>query len=249
MGAIWDWIEKEISPPGVRVKNRRSLYRIIARISEQVAKDITASKREFFVRLAHDIDAHGLSKGIPRLPYDTDDSYRHRLAGASAVLSSTGEEGGLEDFLDSYVPGRWLLQDTTRDNFIIGRSRIGSAAVGRPASLVLYITNLISKEKENISAFLDWFLGADIEYALLRHGKENKEAISLFLNFFVPRRWTQIDKTRGYFKVGAGRIGITPIAPEIEVEFRIDNLRDEERGEIEGFLDWFFAGSKKYAVS
>jgi|GEM_PF-1019620 len=250
MGAIFDWIEKELTPPGIRQDNRRKLFKIVGRIGQQVAEDIAASKREFFAYSASAtaLGAHGKSKNIPRWPTDTDESYLARLVSAANVLSQTGEEASLKKFLNTYVPGRWILMDIARGYFQVGSARVGKAHLGRTAALVLYIIDLIPEEEKNISAFLDWFLGPDIEYVLMRHGRADEESLERFLNKYVPNRWSQSDMTSGYYHVGSARIGATPIASQIEVVFQIADLTGEEKTEIEEFLAWFYWGSKEYTV-
>jgi len=166
--SLWNWIERELSPPGVRKKGRRSLYRTISRIGKQAADDMALSKREFFAYLASNLTAHGRSKNIPRLPFDTDESYRRKLASAGEILSSTGELGGLKSFLSSYTPGRWRLLHSPKDFFRVGFGRIGISPIGRPPAVIVHVDNLKAYEKTNIETFLDWFLGADIEYRVLQ---------------------------------------------------------------------------------
>ena len=168
--SLWNWMEKELSPPGIRKKGRRSLYRIIGRIGQQTADDMALSKREFFAYLASGLIAHGESKGLPRFSFDTDASYRRKLAGASSILSSTGEPGGLQLFLDSYIPGRWRVRSSPRDFFRIGLSPIGVSPIGTLPVVIVHVDDLTADEQTNIEAFLDWFLGADIEYRVLLGG-------------------------------------------------------------------------------
>jgi len=80
--------------------------------------------------------------------------------------------GGLENFLNSYVPGRWQLIDPP-DYFRVGLSCVGvSTRIPRfdtEATLNtvnIRVTSLRPEEKVNIEAFLDWFLGADLAYVV-----------------------------------------------------------------------------------
>jgi len=251
MGAIWNWIEKDLSPPGIHQKNRRRLYRIAGRIAQQVADDIAKSKREFFAYTTSRLDIHGKSKNLPRFPFDTDDSYRMRLVSAADELSSTGEELQLAEFLNSYVPGRWLRKDATRDYFLVGKAKVGVTPIGRTAALVLYVFDLIPQEKQSISAFLDWFLGPDIEFVILREGINDVGALERFMNSYVPERWRKTDRTVGFFHVGAGdfaKVGVAKIADETELLFEVDDLTATERQEIEDFLEWFFAETTRYIL-
>ena len=244
MESVWSWIEGYLSPPGIRPKRRRSIYRVIARIGTQIAKDIAKSKREFFAYSASKLDAHGIGKCIPRFPFDTNDSYRQRLVKASDVISTTGEDAGLKFFLDSYVgEKRWIQMDVARDAFSIGFGRVGITPIGSTVALTLYITNLLNKEKAKIEAFLDWFLGADIDYVLARYKSKDAAALYNFLNFYVPNRWKQIDRKTESFRIGSGRVGKTLIARPEEVVLEITDLKPDEKKEIEAFLDWFLGGS------
>ncbi|VDA99369.1 hypothetical protein S1OALGB6SA_437 [Olavius algarvensis spirochete endosymbiont] len=168
--STWEWIEKELSPPGIRKAGRRGLYRIIGRIAQQAADDMAQSKRGFFAYLARNLDAHGSSKGIPRFPFDTDESYRRRLTSAAEALSSTGKLGGLKSFLDSYIPGRWRLMDSPKNFFRVGFGQVGITPIGIPPMVIVYVADLTTDEQSDIEAFLDWFLGADIEYRVLLGG-------------------------------------------------------------------------------
>ena len=170
MSDVWTWVERQLHPPGVRQKNRRALYRIISRIAGQAADDAAESKRQFYARVAGSLPEHGESKGIPRLPSESDVEYRGRLASACSVLRRTGETRGLQEFLDDYVPGRWRITDSPRDFFRVGSGRIGKTPIGSPANVTVYVTDLAKVEQLNIEAFLDWFLGADIAYRVASGG-------------------------------------------------------------------------------
>ena len=131
---VWNWIEGELSPPGIRQRRRRSIYRIIAMIGAQIASDIAGSKREFFAYSTSKLDAHGISKCIPRFPFDEDKDYRKHLVKASNVISTTGEDAGLKFFLDSYVgKERWIRMDVARDFFLIGSGKVGVTPIGGQA--------------------------------------------------------------------------------------------------------------------
>ena len=170
MSDVWTWMERQLHPPGVRQKNRRALYRIISRIAGQAADDAAESKRQFYSRVAGSLAEHGESKGIPRLPSESNAEYRKRLASACSVLRRTGETQGLREFLDDYVPGRWRITDSPRDFFRVGSGRIGKTPIGSPAQVTVYVTDLAKVERTNIEAFLDWFLGADIVYRVASGG-------------------------------------------------------------------------------
>ena len=170
MSDVWTWMERNLHPPGVRQKNRRALYRIISRIAGQVADDAARSKRQFYARAAGSLPEHGESKGIPRLPSESEVEYRGRLASACSVLRRTGETQGLREFLDDYVPGRWRITDSPRDFFRVGSGRIGKTPIGTSALVTVYVTDLAKAEQLNIEAFLDWFLGADIAYRVTSGG-------------------------------------------------------------------------------
>lgn len=170
MSDVWTWMERQLHPPGVRQKNRRALYRIISRIAGQVADDAARSKRQFYARSAGILPEHGESKGIPRLPSESDVEYRGRLAAACSVLRRTGETQGLREFLDDYVPGRWRITDSPRDFFRVGSGRIGKTPIGSPPQVTVHVTDLAKVERTNIEAFLDWFLGVDILYRVASGG-------------------------------------------------------------------------------
>ena len=139
---IWEWTEKELSPPGIRQPGRRSLFRIGARVGQQIADDIARSKRQFFAYLASDLATHGESSGIPRLPFSSDPIYRQRLGRASSILNSTGELAPLQSFLNSYIPNRWRLMDAPRGYFRVGSGRVGMTPIGCPPAVVVYVTDL-----------------------------------------------------------------------------------------------------------
>ena len=170
MSDVWTWLERELHPPGVRLQNRRALYRIIARIGQQVADDIARSKRQFFAGLAESLAEHGESSSIPRLHLEPRARYRRRLAAAADVLAETGEEQALRRFLDGYVPKRWRITDSPRDVFRVGEGRIGYDPIGTPPAVTVYITNLTQEEQHYIATFLEWFLGADVDFDVISGG-------------------------------------------------------------------------------
>jgi hypothetical protein len=88
-----DWIVKNINPPGIKTKNRGTLFSTIGKIFGIVRDDATTAFNAHFPYLAdvQKLARHGKSLSIPRLEHDTDKDYRERVAAASFYLMRAGE--------------------------------------------------------------------------------------------------------------------------------------------------------------
>jgi hypothetical protein len=108
MNEIKDLIEKTINPPGILKKNRRALFLTIRDIAALIRKDALMAFNAHFPYLADSkkLREHGDALLIPRLPHDTENEYRERVATASFFLMKAGER--------QYIIGRLEERFTTR---------------------------------------------------------------------------------------------------------------------------------------
>jgi len=163
------WLEKHIHPPGIRKKNRRTIYTSIARAHEKLIADSSSVFRDHFPALcsADRLAEHGEARKIPRFNFDTDETYRERLANGSSILDETGEHGLFVSIMDQMFPDRWKFVDYPEEGFTIGYSRIGRTRIGGDSRLIVYIKDMTEEDLDNTNEFLDWFLGADIEIIII----------------------------------------------------------------------------------
>ena len=159
-----DIIEK-LQPPGYAKKNRRSIYRIIGRLAGRIRSDAEQILFNFFP-IAADMDsvaAHGNAFTIPRFPSDTDDIYRERVATAALYLERQGMYIHVREFLEAFIPGRYIIVEYPKDGFRIGYSKLGYAALGSGAGFFIKVRDLSEAEKQHLYTFLDVSLDPDIE--------------------------------------------------------------------------------------
>jgi hypothetical protein len=104
MGNMKDWIIKNINPPGIKTKNRGSLFSAVGKIFGIVRDDATAAFNAHFPYLAdaQKLARHGKSLSIPRLEHDTEQDYRERVAAASFYLMRSGERAYIVEQLTTH---------------------------------------------------------------------------------------------------------------------------------------------------
>jgi hypothetical protein len=105
------WIEKNVNPPGIHKKNRGSLYSAIGKIFERVKNDALKAFNAHFPYLAdtEKLEEHGKALRVPRLPYDSEDEFRDRVAAAAFYHAGTGERSYIMEQLESHFGGRYIL--------------------------------------------------------------------------------------------------------------------------------------------
>jgi hypothetical protein len=109
-----DWIVKNINPPGIKTKNRGSLFSAIGKIFGIVRDDAVATFNAHFPYLADEqkLARHGKSLSIPRLEHDTEQDYRERVAAASFYLMRSGERAYIiEQFTTHFGADHYMLWD------------------------------------------------------------------------------------------------------------------------------------------
>ncbi len=161
---MWEVIE-QLKPPGYQKKNRGAVYRVIARVTERMAKDGQKALEAFFPLLADSstVALHGKALGIPRYPFDTDEAYQERVASAAFYIERQGMRGFVGEFLEQLVPGRYKLLEYPKIGFRVGYSPLGSSSLGGGFRLFVKVRNLTEQEESWIYSFLDESLDPDVE--------------------------------------------------------------------------------------
>jgi len=108
-----DWIEKTLDPPGMERKNLRSIFSFIGRVFGIVKDDAIKAHNAFFPYLCDEdkLHQHGNSLMIPELPFDTEKSYRERVATASFFLMRAGERAYIHEQLHAYLGDRYAIDE------------------------------------------------------------------------------------------------------------------------------------------
>jgi hypothetical protein len=107
------WIEKNINPPGLRKKNRGSLFRAAGKIFGIVRDDALAAFNAHFPYLAdkEKLEEHARALLIPHMADDTEEEYRNRVAAASFFLSRAGERDYILNQLEAHLNDRFTLNE------------------------------------------------------------------------------------------------------------------------------------------
>lgn len=158
------YVIDNINPPGLEKKNRGAVYRIIGRIGQQVKADAIRVLHNFFPFLAEEtiLEKHARAFSIPRFSFDTEEDFRQRVATAGKYLERQGERALVLEFLNQLVPERYKLIEYPQMGFQIGYSKLGYSPLGGGCMLFIKVTNLTTREYENIYAILDNILDPDI---------------------------------------------------------------------------------------
>jgi len=108
-----DWIEKNLDPPGMEHKNWRSLFSFIGRVFGIVKDDAIKAHNAFFPYLCDEdkLRQHGESLMIPELPFDTEKTYRDRVATASFYLMRAGERAYIHEQLQARLGNRYDIKE------------------------------------------------------------------------------------------------------------------------------------------
>lgn len=166
---LFKWLTKHIHPPGLQRPNRRSLYKVIAKSNENLLESGNSIFRNHFPALCSDerLAEHGEARKIPWFTFDTNDTYREKLAAGSFTLESTGEYGTFADTMDQLFPDRWKHIEYPEEGFTVGYSAIGKTRIGGDSRLIVFIKDMSQDDYDHAYEFLDWFLGADIEIEII----------------------------------------------------------------------------------
>lgn len=108
-----DWITEVVAPPGVEKKNRGALFSVLGRVFGVVRSD---AQKALFARYPYlcdesVLDKHGKALFVPRLPGDSLEEYRQRVAAASYFLSKEGERAYVKGQLTEHFGDRYLLTE------------------------------------------------------------------------------------------------------------------------------------------
>jgi hypothetical protein len=106
-------IEKTINPPGIRKKNRRSLFGTIRDIGEMVKADALTAFNAHFPYLADGtkLEEHGAALLVPHLLEDTEKEFRERVTAASFFLMRAGERGYITEQLTTHFGERYIAPE------------------------------------------------------------------------------------------------------------------------------------------
>ena len=115
-----DWIKENINPPGMEKKNRGSLFSLIGRIFGIVRNDAIKTFNAFFPFLADQdkLLEHAQVLSVPKLPYDTDDDFRNRVATASFYLMKAGGRAYIHQQLRSRFGTQYVLTEEFLQVFV-----------------------------------------------------------------------------------------------------------------------------------
>jgi hypothetical protein len=206
-------IEKTINPPGIRKRNRRSLFGTIRDIGEKVRTDALTAFNAHFPYLADSVklEEHGKALLIPHLLEDTEKEFRERVTAASFFLMRAGERGyileqlnahfgehyiALEEFLHIFVkvtdlsePDRhWLLEFL--DSLINPNVQL------TVSEWFHFIDTLVSEEAQNIRlsyGMIDSIREGSFKY----NGRVKYDGHTLNATEWVPLKY---DGANGEFK-------------------------------------------------
>jgi len=115
-----DWIKENVNPPGMEKNNRGFLFSLIGRVFDIVRNDSVKTFNAFFPYLA-DKDKlleHAQVLSVPKLPYDTDDDFRNRVATASFYLMKAGGRAYIHRQLQSRFGDQYVLTEEFLQVFV-----------------------------------------------------------------------------------------------------------------------------------
>jgi len=146
-----DWIEKNLDPPGMERKNWRSLFSFIGRVFGIVKDDAIKAHNAFFPYLCDEdkLRQHGESLMIPELPFDTEKTYRDRVATASFYLMRAGERAYIHEQLQARLGNRYAIDEKFLE-------------------IYLKISELSAEERIWAYSFLDGILDPNISFSLAK---------------------------------------------------------------------------------
>ena len=115
-----DWIAKNIEPPGMKKKNRGSLFSVIGRVFGKVRDDAEKAFKAHFPYLADlpSLRKHGKSLGIPEFPHDSEEGFRERVSAASFYLMKAGERSYIQEQLQAHFGDKFIVKDEFLKVFI-----------------------------------------------------------------------------------------------------------------------------------
>ena len=144
-----EWIEKNLDPPGMERKNQRSIFSFIGRVFGIVKGDAIIAHNAFFPYLcdADKLRQHGDSLMIPELPFDTEKTYRDRVATASFFLMRAGERAYIHEQLQARLGNRYDISESFLE-------------------VLLKVSELTTEERIWAYSFLDSILDPNISFSI-----------------------------------------------------------------------------------
>lgn len=182
----FDWIANFLSPPGLRATNWGRMYQLLGHLADRYVKErewllaqnfALTCEAEYLPRL-------GQMLGLPRWSFETEGSYRERLATGGFDLEMRGRVAMFRWFMNGlFGGGRWESNGEATAAFTVGRSAIGKTSVGGVSTLRVGIGAIGAfivgqstvgsdsiggkpgtEPEQELRRFLDYFLPCDIAY-------------------------------------------------------------------------------------
>ena len=181
------WIEKFLSPPGIRQPNLGRIYRLFGALAGSYASERTWLLRQHFALTCglEYLPRLGRIFGLPRWSFESDEGYRGRLATAGFELEGRGSLRSFDWFMRGLCGREWHSNGEATAIFAIGRTAVNEASIGGISALRVGIkavqpfvvgSSAVSiaavdgakggAQERELSRFLDWFLAADIAYEI-----------------------------------------------------------------------------------
>ena len=186
----WGWIEKFLSPSGVKKTNYGRLYRLLGSLADSYAEDRVWLLRQHFALSCEVeyLERLGRIFALPRWSFESDEGYRERLIAAGFELEAKGTIRQFRWFMNGLFgagdwESNWESNGEAPEVFAVSLSAVGDASVNGIDVLRVGIkavnaftvgTALVGKEvvggvlnttlEQELRRFLDWFLAVDIAY-------------------------------------------------------------------------------------
>ena len=181
------WMEKFLSPPGIRQPNLGRIYRLFGALADSYANDSTWLLRQHFALTCETeyLTRLGRIFDLPRWSFESDEGYRGRLVAAGFELEGRGGLLAFRWFMRGLCGGEWHSNGEAVAIFAIGRTAVNEASIGGISAVRVGIkavqpfvvgSSAVSvaavngmengAQERELSRFLDWFLAADIAYEI-----------------------------------------------------------------------------------
>jgi len=146
-----NWIEKNLDPPGMERKNQRSIFSFIGRVFGIVKNDAIKAHNAFFPYLCDEdkLRQHGNSLMIPEIPFDTEKTYRDRVATASFYLMRAGERAYICEQLQARLGNRYIIDEEFLEIYLL-------------------VSELTTEERIWAYSFLDSILDPNISFSVAK---------------------------------------------------------------------------------
>ena len=187
ISGYFGWMEKFLSPPGIRQPNLGRIYRLFGALADSYANDRTWLLRQHFALTCEPESLIRLGRifDLPRWSFESDEGYRGRLIAAGFELEGRGSLHAFRWFMRGLCGDEWRSNGEATAIFAIGRTAVNEASIGGISALRVGIkavqpfvvgSSAVSVaavngmkngvQERELSRFLDWFLAADIAYEI-----------------------------------------------------------------------------------